>query len=196
MTASKNYSTKKIIQFNNNVEELLALDFKKHITNKRSIGTKIYGDGLTKPETNWPSEDSVGNYTRILRFILTDGQEEKISIRCLDEYYQDLDIPTEFKTSMSHLREQFNLYLDSGTRTKYTKEPELTNRKLIDAFMWGKYIHQVSPHIDYLDYLEKKLGKRSIHQEYRITLWDVLDYIELFYSLNTQVLEYIEKNNH
>jgi len=45
-----------------------------------------------------------------------------------------------------------------------------------------------------LNQLLEKLGYLELQRELRITLWDVLDYLELFYALNTQVLKYLELN--
>jgi len=185
------YSRTKIAQFNDNVTEILTLDFKEYLKTNRSIGTTIYGDGR-KPKTDWPSEDSVGNFVRMLRFFMNDGEEERISIRCLGFYFHFLEIPDSMKVNFVHLRDGFNNYLDSRTRTKYVKEPHLTNRVLIDTFMWGKYVHQNDAKVRKRKLLENKFGYNEIHREFRITLWDVLDYIEAFYELNKRVLNYLD----
>ena len=186
-------SIQKISQFNENVKELLTLDFSEYVKTNRSIGTTIFGDGH-EPETEWPSEDSVGNFVRILRFLMNDGSE-KISIRCLSQYYHNLDIPESFKTKYNQIRRSFNSFLDSSTRTRYVKVSNLTNRRLIELFMWGKYVHQNEYRVRGLNDLRNKIGFLDLHRELRITLWDVLDFVEVFYSLNSQVLNYVDSKS-
>jgi len=192
MPDRKENPIKKIRQFNNDVKELLTLDFSNYVRKNKGIGTTWYGNGR-KPKTEWPSEDSVGNFMRILRFLMYDGREQ-FSIRCLATHYNDLTIPNNFKIKYNQLRASFNNYLDSNTRTKYAKEPKLTNRKLIKHFMYAKYIHQNEHQVKRLNQLLETLGHLELHRELRITLWDVLDYLEMFSILNTQVLEYLESN--
>jgi hypothetical protein len=186
-------SIQKISQFNENVKELLSLDFSKYVKTNRGIGTTIYGDGR-EPKTEWPSEDSVGNFVSTLRFFMNDGRE-KISIRCLSLYYQYIDIPRSFKTKYNQIRKSFNCFLDSGTRTRYSKVPNLTNRRLIELFMWGKYVHQNEYRVRELNELRNTIGFLDLHRELRITLWTVLNFLEDFYSLNSQVLNYFDSKS-
>ena len=94
MPDRKENPIKKISLFNYNVKKLLSLEFINYVR-KKGIGTTWYGNGR-KPKTEWPSEDSVGNFMRILRFLMYDGTEQ-FSIRCLATYYNDLTIPNNFK---------------------------------------------------------------------------------------------------
>jgi hypothetical protein len=88
------YRISKINQFNDNVKELIKLDFSSYVKTNRGIGTTYYGNGR-KPKTEWPSEDSVGNFMRILRFLMYDGTEKFFSCSILGNNIQSFSCSSQ-----------------------------------------------------------------------------------------------------
>ncbi len=121
------------------------------LQSERLVSIKIDANGKAKTE-KLPDEESLSAAILTLRMFIQNN--EPISLYNMSELYSRINVPQDLKDKFNELRDALNCYLDkssnvtiSDTSLGYGKISESesgqqhTNRKLIDAYIYGHYAH-------------------------------------------------------
>ena len=186
-----NFELNKLREFNKNVTELFHLEFYSYLRENRSLGICVGGKNNPGLKTYFPSEDSTRSFILLVRLVTRDGTE-KISFHCLSQYYDSLPVPETYRGAYHSLHKSLNDYLDSSPMTIFTKIPGLTNRRLLNVYLYGKYAHFEEKKKKTLEQWNKLVAYPSLYREFLAVLWGIMDYMEDIRNLNEKTISYLQ----
>jgi hypothetical protein len=124
--------------FNEKAAKLEKLRFTQGILNANSGVTITANQQATEIKRYGPDEESIDAFVLTIRFFVQDN--EKISLRNLEQLYHGLAINSTLQEQIVAARTQLNQFLNSQTIVTMNGET-LTFRGVFEVFMWGGLAH-------------------------------------------------------
>lgn len=181
---------KAIKLFNEKARILQEGNFYNYLKEHKSIGIKIGGKLAPGVETNYPDEEAIRSFLLTFRFFIRD--RDGCSFRCLGMIYPQLPIPSELKEKYKQIRNSINNFLDSNTHAKISQIGVITNRELLENFMYGHYVHVNQKKKQILDkWLRSKFTELFLKYEFCCILSGISDIIPYIVDINNKALEYL-----
>lgn len=140
--------------------------------------------GFTPNLRRGPDYEAIKSFVITFRNFILDS--DNISIRSISAIYDKLPDNNELKNRFNDARKKFNEYLDTTTITEYNGE-KLTNRRLIDTYIYGDVIH-LEKHDEFKNWISMGPMKDIIFNEIVYILGICGNFIFYFNNLNKEYL--------
>lgn len=170
--------------FDEKAEELFKSNFSQNLSGSGVTIRWDKGKGFTPNLRTGPDYESIKNFVITFRnFILN---SDPISIGNIAKVYDLLPNGNDFKDRFQDARKKLNDFLDTKTIINYNGDL-LTNRKLIDTYIYGDVIH-LEKHDEFKRWISLGPMKDIIFNEIVYILGSCGNFIYYFNNLNKEFL--------
>lgn len=137
--------TERLRLFNNKVELLTARSFFAHmISRPTNVQVKWDGDEGWKSTFAGPNDESIEASVLTIRQFMQNN--DQISIQNVADAYAAAGAPQEIVDEFQKVRGWLNDYLDRESNISISEENRLTNREILQMFIYGGLGHSSEPH--------------------------------------------------
>ena len=170
--------------FDEKAQELYKSNFSQNLSGSGVTIKWEKGKGFTPNLRRGPDYEAIKNFVVTFRNFILDS--DPISIRNIATIYEKLSNGNDLKDRFIDARKKFNEYLDTSTIIEYNRE-KLTNRKLIDTYIYGDVIH-LKKHDEFKNWISMGPMKDLIFNEIVYILGTCGNFIYYFNELNREYL--------
>lgn len=126
-------------EYINLVIELNSLRLARGLLSAGTISIRGTGNFENARIINFDEEDC-RSFLLSCRMLIQDN--DRISVRCIGQIIQEGDFSEECKTRVEGERFRLNLSLDDYCPLLSSGGVQMTNRDLLETFLWGSYAHR------------------------------------------------------
>jgi len=177
--------------FNRKADEIINSSYVNESKTK-DIGITLSWKKNQTPHGTWQYDakhhdhDFIKSVILPLRLFIQNN--ERISVKNINDLYQNLPIDSQFKLTIQDIRQYLNDYLDERARTFFSDQP--TRREILETFVYGELAHLNSEKLERLETWKKDDMEFQVgFFEFQNIIHEFIQMIKLIRNVNVLLLK-------
>jgi hypothetical protein len=182
--------------FNEKTEKLLTSRFVRYLIEQKPISFKYdfqKGKGIEITK-EMQDEDNIDAIVLTVRFFIQDNED--CSFHNVAEAYEKLPLSQELKNEYRNARMKLNDFLDSVGQIAITiKEEEITNRRILDIFVYGDLAHKNNPikRKVFEEWMKDEVAMEFLKYRFCLILMTIWEVIQDVRAINIRAIEELSR---